>query len=245
MAPAAVNEKKLRYMEFIARETGKRHHTDTEDMLQYRLLQAGQPEAVEEAVRMFSSGLTGHVSDDPVRNCKYLFVACITLASRAAITGGMDAERAYNISDIYILHLDRLETVEEIKALHREMFAFYTREMAALEKKEVYSKPVVLCLDYIYNHLHEPIRLTCLAREVGLNASYLSTLFQKEMGCSVTEYVLNKRIETAKNMLIYSEDSCAAIASTLAFSSQSHFNRTFKARTGYTPKAYRDRFFRR
>ena len=35
--------------------------------------------------------------------------------------------------------------------LHSDMFAFYTREMAALDKAEVYSKPVILCMDYIYN----------------------------------------------------------------------------------------------
>ena len=75
MAEKTVSEKKLRYMEFLNRETGDRHHTHTEDMRQYELLRAGSPEAVEEAVRMFSSSLPGHVSDDPVRNYKYLFVA--------------------------------------------------------------------------------------------------------------------------------------------------------------------------
>ena len=53
--------------------------------------------------RRFSSNLPGHISDDPLRNYKYLFAASITLASRSAIAGGMDAERAYNISDLYIL----------------------------------------------------------------------------------------------------------------------------------------------
>lgn len=244
MAERTVNERKLRYMEFLSRETGKRHHTDTEDMLQYQLLQAGDPAAVEEGVRMFASNLTGHISDDPVRNNKYLFVACITLASRAAIAGGMEAERAYNISDLYILKMDRLETVDQIRALHREMFAFYTAEMAALDKKQVYSKPVVLCLDYIYEHLHQTIRLEQLASFTGLNASYLSALFKKELGVPVSAYILSKRMEAAKNMLKFSEDSYAEIAATLAFSSQSHFTRVFRQQTGYTPKAYRNEFFR-
>lgn len=243
MNEKTVSEKKLRYMEFVTRETGNRHHTDAEDMYQYKLLQAGNPKAVEEAVWIFSSNLPGHVSDDPVRNYKYLFVASITLASRAAIAGGMEAERAYNISDLYILKMDQLESIEEVKALHAEMIAFYTKEMAQLDKRPVYSKPIVLCLDYIYNHLHEPIRLGRLAEYVGLNPSYLSTLFKKEMGTSVSEYVLSKRIEAAKTMLIYSEESIAVIANTLAFSSQSHFCRVFKEQTGYTPKGYKDTFF--
>lgn len=131
---SAVSEKKLRYMEYLQRENGVRHHTHTEDMYQYDLLRMGDPRAVEAGIKMFSSGLTGHISDDPVRNYKYLFVAAVTLASRTAIMGGMDAERAYNISDLYILKMDSLQTVEEIKALHAEMFAFYTKEMAKLDK---------------------------------------------------------------------------------------------------------------
>ena len=59
-----VSEKKLRYMEFLRRETGNRHHTDTEDMQQYELLRTGTPAAVDEAVRIFSSCLPGNISDD-------------------------------------------------------------------------------------------------------------------------------------------------------------------------------------
>ena len=138
-------------MEYIHRETASRHRTNTEDMYQYDLLRMGDPRAVDVGRKMFSSELTGHISDDPLRNYKYLFVASITLASRSAITSGIDAERAYNISDLFILKMDALQTVVEVKALHADMFAFYTREMAALDKAEVYSKPVILCMDYIYN----------------------------------------------------------------------------------------------
>lgn len=239
-----VNEKKLRYMEYLHRETADRHHTHTEDMYQYDLLRMGDPKAVEEGVRMFSSSLPGHISDDPLRNYKYLFVASITLASRSAIAGGMDAERAYNISDLYILKMDTLQSVDEVKALHADMFAFYTKEMAALDKARVYSKPVVLCIDHIYNHLHETIRAEDLAAQAGLNRSYLSTLFKKETGRSISSYILSKRMEAAQNMLRFSDYSYAEIAATLAFSSQSHFIRVFRTQTGYTPKEFRNQFFR-
>lgn len=243
MAEKAVTEKKLRYMEFLNRETGNLHHTHTQDMQQYEMLRVGDPNTVEEAVRMFTSDLPGHVSDDPVRNYKYLFVASMTLASRAAIAGGMDAERAYNISDLYILRMDQLQSVEAVQALHREMFTFLTAEMAALGKKEVFSKPIVLCMDYIYEHLNEPIRVKHLAEFAGLNASYLSVLFKKETGQSISDYILSKRMEAAKNMLRFSDDAYADIAAILAFSSQSHFIRVFKQQTGYTPKAYRNHFY--
>lgn len=112
------------------------------------------------------------------------------------------------------------------------------------EKNEVYSKPVILCMDYIYNHLHETIHVDTLAKVVGLNRSYLSTLFKKEMGTSVSEYIVSKRMEVAKNMLRFSDYTYAEISAILAFSSQSHFNRVFRAKTGYTPKEFRNHFFR-
>ncbi len=210
MAEKPVDEKKLRYMEFINRETGWHHHTHAEDTWQFELLKAGDMRAVEEGILRFNSANTGHLSDDPVRNRKYLFVTSVTQACRAAINGGMDSERAYNISDLYIQKMDILETEEEICKLHADMMTFYTKEMA---------------------------------EQVDLNASYLSTLFKKEAGCSVSDYILLRKLEAARNMLKYSEYSYAEISAILAFSSQSHFSRIFKKETGYTPKEYRDRFF--
>lgn len=117
MAEKPVDEKKLRYMEFINRETGWHHHTHAEDTWQFELLKAGDMRAVEEGILRFNSANTGHLSDDPVRNRKYLFVTSVTQACRAAINGGMDSERAYNISDLYIQKMDILETEEEIRKL--------------------------------------------------------------------------------------------------------------------------------
>ena len=134
--------------------------------------------------------------------------------------------------------------MDEIKALHKEMFTFYTEEVASLDKKSVFSKPVALCLDYIYEHLHEPIRIGDLADKVGLTQNYLSTLFKKETGRTVSEYVFAKRMEAAENMLRFSDYSSTEIGTILAFSSKSHFIRAFKRYTGYTPRQYRNHFFR-
>lgn len=238
-----INEKKLKYLEFIHRETQNRHHTHTEDMYQYDLLRMGNPKAIEEGVKMFSSNLPGHISNNELRNYKYLFVASITLASRSAIIGGMDAEKAYNISDLFILKMDTLQNVEEVKELHKEMFTVYTNEMAKIDKTNIYSKPIVKCIDYIYNHLHESITTQTLATLVHLNRTYLSTLFKKETGFTIAEYILSKRLEAAKNMLRFSNYTYSEIANILSFSSQSHFTSVFHKKTGYTPSEYRNKFY--
>ena len=198
MAEKPVDEKKLRYMEFINRETGWHHHTHAEDTWQFELLKAGDMRAVEEGILRFNSANTGHLSDDPVRNRKYLFVTSVTQACRAAINGGMDSERAYNISDLYIQKMDILETEEEICKLHADMMTFYTKEMAELDRKRVYSRPVVICMDYILLRKLEAARNMLKYSEYSYaeisailalsSQSHFSRIFKKETGYTPKEY---------------------------------------------------------
>lgn len=241
---ANINEKRLKYLEFVNRENNVRHHRYEEETRQYSYLKAGDPRAIEECKRMIDSPFVGHVSDDPLRNRKYLFVASVTLATRYAIEGGMDPEKAYNTSDLFIQEMDHCQSTEAVKSLDLEMMTFFTTQLGKSKKETVYSRPVVQCMDYIYYHLNETISLQDLAKETGLHPGYLSSLFHREMGMTLTEYIRKQRVETAKNMLLYSEYSYAEIAAILAFSSQSHFTRVFREETGYTPKAYQTHFFR-
>jgi AraC-like DNA-binding protein len=57
-------------------------------------------------------------------------------------------------------------------------------------------------------------------------------------------YIQNKKIETAQNMLKYSNHSTAQIASILAFPTQSYLIKIFKEQVGMTPKKYRELCFR-
>lgn len=213
-------------------------------MRQYEYLKAGDPLSIQESEKMFSSPMLGHLSDDPVRNLKYLFVASVTLATRFAIEGGLESETAYNVSDLYIQKLDKLNTEAEIRALNKEMFTFFTKRVAAAKTRGIYSKPVVECIDYIYYHLHERVKLAELAKSVSLNPSYLSTLFKKEVGVSVSDYIMSRRIEAAENMLKYADYSYSQIGAYLAFNEQSYFIKVFKRYTGITPREYRNKYFR-
>lgn len=239
-----VNEKKLKHLEFLNREKQIRHHRYDEEMLQYNHLKAGDLRAIDESIAMFSGNLSGHLSNDSLRNIKYRFIASITIATRYAIEGGMDEEMAYNASDLYIQEVDLAKTIEEVVALHAEMFTFFTKEMIKIQKKNIYSKPIIQCMDYIYYHLNEKITLKQLSKETNLNPNYLSELFHKELGMTFSDYLKQQRIIAAKNMLRHSDYDYSEIASILAFSSQSHFTKVFKGETGYTPKAYRNKFFR-
>jgi AraC-like DNA-binding protein len=238
-------EKKLTDMAFRQREDGFSHHLYSDELLHLRYVRDGDLRAVDEATRMFTSDTVGKVSEDPVRNKRYLFVAATTLATRFAIEGGMGQETAYNLSDLFIRQMDMCQTVGEIYSLHRDMIKEFTVRVAAIRKARHYAKPIQIALDDIYLHLHEPISVDEIAERAGLSRSYFSVLFKKEVGMPVTDYIRRKRIEAAENMLKYSDYSLPEISSFLAFNSQSHFVSVFKSVTGITPGAYRKAHFHR
>lgn len=235
----------LEKLTFEHRESGYRHHTYEEDMEKYALMKRGDPRAMVVARQMFEGPLTGSLSDDPVRNYQYLFVASITMACRFCIEGGMASEEAFNLSDLYIRQVDKCQTKEEIFALHGTMFSDCVTRMQRILRRDAYSRPVVQCLNHIDLHLQEPLTLKSLAEALSLSESYLSVIFKREMGVAVSEYIRAKRVETARTLLQYTEFSCLEIAEYLCFSSDSHFSRVFKAYTGQTPTEYRNAHFQR
>ena len=240
MTEPVVSEAKLRYLDFLSREDRVRHHRYVEEMKQYELMKNGDLSAIGESARLWTSGLYGHVCDDPLRNAKYLFVTSITLATRFAIEGGMDGEDAYNASDLYIQDVDRCTTTDEVRRLHADMMTFFTWAMADMQRGEVHSTAVVECMDYIRYHLHERITVPMLANHVHLNPTYLSELFARETGTTISRYIADQRMEAARNMLRYSQYSVGEIAQILAYRSPSHFGKVFKDHMGVTPREYRN-----
>ncbi len=237
-------EESLARLSFEHREEQFHHHSYDEDLYQYELIRRGDLKALEVGKRMFEGATTGSLSDDPLTNYRYLFVASITLACRFCIEGGMASETAFNISDLYIRQMDKCRSVQEIFDLHDTMFRDYVTRMRAVLRREVYSRQVYLCMDYIEQHLQQPLTVELLAEELKLSPSYLSVLFRKETGAAVSEYIRRRRIDTAKTLLQYTEFTCLEIAEYLAFSSDSHFSRVFREYTGMTPTAYRKANFR-
>ena len=83
-----------------------------------------------------------------------------------------------------------------------------------------------------------------IADSVNLNVTYISKLFIKETGITISDYIRLQKINSAKNMLMYSDYSCADIAQYFAFASNSHFTQTFKKYVGVTPLQFRNQNYR-
>ena len=233
--------------EYIMRDEGQFHAPYSHEFRFYILVRNGETEKVKEACRKEFSDKSGFgkLCENPLQNIKYHFVVTAALLARYCIDGGMPHETAYNLSDLYIRQADKCTSFEQISKLHSRMSVDYAKRMNALQKSRIFSKPVVVCVDYICENLGRKISLSELSEVTGLNQSYLSRLFKKQTGFTVTDYILRKKIETAENMLKYSEYSPSEIAFMLGFPSQSHFTAVFGKISGTTPKKYRDEHFRK
>ncbi len=237
-------KKLLSDMEFRNREYMITHLSYDREMEFYQSVKVGNR---TEALRLFkpldSEGL-GKLSEDPLRNLKYHLIITIAFITRYCIEGGLPMEEAYNLSDIYIQRVDKCEAVAEVDEIHREVVDDYSRRMEKLHKNKLLSRPVITCIDYIYDNLHSKITLEDLADITGLSAPYLSKLFHKEMGVTVKQYILSKKVDAAENLLKFSDYPCSDISQYLGFGTESHFIYVFRKFTKTTPGEYRERFFR-
>ncbi|MFB5676468.1 helix-turn-helix transcriptional regulator [Paenibacillus terreus] len=173
-----------------------------------------------------------------LRSQKNLSICAIALATRAAVDGGMPLEMAFTLSDLCIQHIEELHEVGEVIRYTNEALCDFTDKVRSVREKR-YSRPISVCLNYIYNHIYEDIGLNRLAEEAGLHPSYLSSLFREETGLSITEYVQRAKIEEAKKLLTLTDYSLADVCSRLRFNDQSYFTKVFKKYAGVTPRVFR------
>ena len=219
------------------------HRQPTEEFLFYQAVSGGDVEAVKNNCRQerfLDSDGVGILSRNHITNLKYHFVITTAMVTRLCKQKGMELEQAFRMSDFYIQKLDDIHTIEGLRSLHDAMVLDYTEKMRRICRSDTNSRHINICKEYIYSHVKERITVEDLADVLGVSASYLSRLFKKETGDSVSTYIRRQKIEMAKNLLQYSEYSMIEIANRLSFSSQSHFIQQFRESVGMTPKKYRD-----
>lgn len=240
------NKKELAYREFLQRENNILRAPYRPELEFYAVIQSGDVEKVKQmcAESLLDKQGLGILSPDPLKNIKYHFIITTALIARYCIEGGMELSASYALSDYYIMAADRCITPSQVAELHPQMCLDYAKRMKKLRKDKICSGPIVKCIDYIYENLHTRITVDTLAEHVSLNPSYLSRLFKKETGMTISSYISDKKIETAQNMLLYSEYSPAEIAAILAFPSQSYFSAVFKKNCGMSPLQYRKENYR-
>jgi AraC family transcriptional regulator len=97
-------------------------------------------------------------------------------------------------------------------------------------------------LEMIRDRLDEDLELRTIAASVGVHPVHFARVFRKFHGCTAGEYIRSLRVEVASRRLAASEASLAEIAIGTGFADQSHFSKSFKQATGWTPGQFRAAF---
>lgn len=106
---------------------------------------------------------------------------------------------------------------------------------ASNQRNEKGRELVEHAMEYIKNHYMEPLTVTKLAGQYGLNSKQFSYLFQKHTGIGPNDYLIEHRMSRAKELLGTTACSVAEIASCVGYADPYYFSKLFKKRTGFCP----------
>lgn len=134
------------------------------------------------------------------------------------------------------LYIDSLTNVLAVHLLRQ--YAAVKPSLAVYEGG-LPERQLLQVLDYIHDHLDQEIKLADLAALLGMSQFHFSHLFKQSIGIAPYQYLLQQRVERAKQLLKQTDRSIMDIAFMCGFNSHSHLSKQFRQLTGMTPKAYR------
>ena len=225
-------------------EVFQKNHTYQEEERLYRCIREGNVAYLEQHVDDIE---LPHpiLLEDVKKNEEYMAVTGISLAARAAVEGGISSKEAFLYNDLYLKRIAACRNIQEIHRINGECYLQFACLVRDRKRQETsLNRHVEECKKAIVARRFEQITIDELAKEVGISKEYLQKLFKQHEGISITAYMIDKKLEVACNMLIFSDRKISEIADYLHFGSVSHFSLVFKRKKGQSPKEYRSKYQR-
>jgi len=176
---------------------------------------------------------------DKVRNAKNYAIILNTLLRKTAEQNAVHPIHIDKLSSAIARKIELQASEVQVSQLLKEMVRKYTFLIKSHSLKG-YSPFIRTVITHIDNDLSADLSLSSLASAVGYNASYLSALFKKETGYTLTEYVSRKRVEQAVFLLNATRMQIQTIAAYCGVPDVCYFTKIFKKIIGKTPTEYRN-----
>ena len=126
--------------------------------------------------------------------------------------------------------------INHSKATSRQLIDNSLRLMGATIEYNINNMRSII--DYIDEHIKEKVTLKDAAKDIGISGAYLSTVFKKEMGQNLTEYINIRKVQMAKEML-RSGKLVYEVSELVGFENVTYFSKVFKKYTGISPDSFR------
>lgn len=203
------------------------------------MVSRGQTHRAEAMLAGFSQKSFEQRLTDTLRNMKNYVIICNTLLRKAAERGGVHPIHLDSISSEFAKRIEAIPNADKGQELIEEMVRSYCR-LVRKHTMTQYSPIVQKAVACIESELSNDLGLSSLAAVLNVNASYLSALFRKETGQTVTEYVNEKRMQAGAHLLKSTRLQVQTVAQHCGISDVNYFSKLFKKHYGMTPKQFRE-----
>ena len=160
-------------------------------------------------------------------------------ARQDLVQAGIDSGPLYQLfRQNRVLTKDRQDDLLNLLELIANRLA-HADEQRLLEEPGRTRMQLGRAVTFIEVHLGEHLTLPVIARAARLSTRSLVRLFRTEVGTSVVEFILRRRVARARDLLRRTDHTCAEIAFEVGFGSVQHFNRIFRRHQEMSPRAWR------
>lgn len=199
----------------------------------------GNIHKAEQMMASFSSLALEKRATDQLRNGKNYCIIMNTLFRKAAERGGVHPVYLDSVSSGFAKKIENTHSSSAILDLMNEILRSYCRLVRQHSVKD-YSPLIQKTIIRIESDLTCDLTLNSLAKMGNVSPSYLSSLFKKETGQTLTEFVNNKRIDLAKHLIKNTNLQIQTIAQHCGILDLHYFCRIFKNSVGKTPTEFRN-----
>jgi len=174
---------------------------------------------------------------DPVviyKSCEKIF----DIVTNSLISVGVKPEEAAAFRNQLT---ELIENARSLKELQDLIYRFIVNLLETLmnEKHMQQIRPIRLAMDYISQNYAKTLGLEEVSEKVFLNPAYFSTIFKKETGLNFIDYLINCRLEAAREMLKNSSAPISEIAEKVGYTDTKYFSKLFSKVVGIKPSEYR------
>ncbi len=176
---------------------------------------------------------------DRLRNIKNYCIIMNTLFRKAAEKGGVHPIYLDRISSDFAKRIEALISVDSAHSFMLEILRTYCR-LVKRHSVKIYSPLVRTAIIKIESDLTCDLSLSTIAKLNNVSPNYFATVFRRETGQTLTQYVISKRVDHAKFLLKNTNLQIQTVAQHCGILDFHYFCRIFKKVTGMTPTAYRN-----
>ena len=229
-------EKEVQQVNVAILEQTYKAENDMMDMISF-----GQLSKIKQMLSNFNASTMKKRLSDSLRNIKNYAIITNTLMRKAAEKGGVHPLYLDDTSSFFAKSIERCLSETQCFELIKDMFITYCKLVQNYSTKN-YSPIVKKTMFYVLSNLSEKLTLCSIAQNHKVSKGYLSAVFKKETGKTLTDFIIEKRMQYAGHLLSSTNLKLHSVAMNCGILDMQYFAKLFKKVMGVSPNKYRKQF---